>query len=73
MDNREITRKDLKIQALLEKISILTTQYESQDADRRVTITELNQENEALREELRKYEEDAHVVEKEETTEKSSD
>lgn len=48
-------RKDLKIQALLEKISQLTTQYENQAADYRVEITmhgadvqRLTQENQEL-------------------------
>ena len=35
----ELDRKDLKIQALLEKISSLTTQYENQIADLRVELT----------------------------------
>jgi hypothetical protein len=35
----DLDRKDLKIQALLEKISSLTTQYENQIADLRVELT----------------------------------
>jgi hypothetical protein len=35
----EIDRKDLKIQALLEDISQLTTQYKNQIADLRVELT----------------------------------
>jgi uncharacterized protein YeeX (DUF496 family) len=45
----KMDRKDLKIQALLEKITQLTTQYENQAADYRVEITMLTQErDEAL-------------------------
>ena len=35
----QLDRKDLKIQALLEKVSNLTTQYENQVADLRVELT----------------------------------
>ena len=42
-------RNELKVQALLEKISNLTAQYENQVADFRVELTMLNQENEQLR------------------------
>lgn len=45
-------RKDLKIQALLEKITMLTTQYENQCADYRVEVTLLNDELVALRGEV---------------------
>lgn len=44
----QVDRKDLKIQALLERVSSLTTQYENQAAEFRVEIT-------VLSEELRKY------------------
>lgn len=40
----ELTRKDLKIQALLEKVSNLTAQYENQVADLRVEVTLLSAE-----------------------------
>lgn len=42
-------RKDLKIQALLEKISSLTMHYENQIADLRVDLTISSQEVEELR------------------------
>lgn len=41
-------RNELKIQALLEKISSLTAQYENQAADYRVEITFLTQRVEEL-------------------------
>lgn len=43
-----LDRKDLKIQALLEKVSALTTQYENQVADLRVELTISENEREAL-------------------------
>ena len=42
-------RKELKIQALLEKVSSLTTSYENQLADFRVEITILSQELQELK------------------------
>lgn len=42
-------RKELKIQALLEKISNLTTNYENQVADLRVELTVLGKEVEELK------------------------
>lgn len=50
--NQELDRKDLKSQALLEKVSQLTTQYENQIADLRVELTVVQYENENLRQEL---------------------
>lgn len=44
--------KDLKIAALLERIASLASQYEDQDADRRVEITILSQENQQLKAQL---------------------
>lgn len=43
----QVDRKDLKVQALLEKISNLTTQYENQVADLRVelTVSEIEKQN----------------------------
>lgn len=41
-------KKDLKSQALLEKISSLVTNYENQIADLRVELTVSNQELEAV-------------------------
>lgn len=40
-----LDRKDLKIQALLEKISSLTAQYENQVADLRVELTIVSEES----------------------------
>ena len=47
-----LDRKDLKIQALLEKVSTLTTQYENQIADLRVELTISENEREALAKEV---------------------
>lgn len=47
-----LDRKDLKIQALLEKVSSLTTQYENQIADLRVELTVSEVERESLAKEL---------------------
>ncbi len=46
---QQLDRKDLKIQALLERISQLTTQYESQVSDLRVELTVVSQELEGYR------------------------
>lgn len=56
-------RKDLKIQALLEKISKITSAYENQEADYRVDITLLVAENEKLSKQLEELE--APVAKKE--------
>lgn len=40
----QLDRKDLKIQALLEKISNMTAQYEDQVANLRVELTMVSQE-----------------------------
>lgn len=45
-------RRDLKIQALLEKISSLTANYENQIADLRVDFTISERDKEVLQEEL---------------------
>ena len=47
-----LDRKDLKIQALLEKVSALTTQYENQVADLRVELTISENERETLEKKL---------------------
>jgi regulator of replication initiation timing len=52
MTEGQLDRKDLKIQALLEKISHLTTQYENNAADLRVDLTVYAQENERLSAEI---------------------
>ena len=56
---QEVDRKDLKIQALLEKVSSLTTNYENTAADLRVELTitvndnaRLKAENDQLRAEV---------------------
>lgn len=62
-------RNALKVQALLEKISNLTTNYENQVADMRVDITILGQENQELKAEVESLRpearEDADVVSEE--------
>lgn len=45
-------RNELKVQALLEKISSLTTNYENQVAELRVDVTLLSQEKQELANEL---------------------
>lgn len=45
-------RNELKVQALLEKISNLTTNYENQVADLRVEVTMLTQELQRTQSEL---------------------
>lgn len=50
--NSEVSRKDLKIQALLEKVSAMTAQYENQVADLRVELTLAEQEKNYLKERL---------------------
>jgi uncharacterized protein YeeX (DUF496 family) len=39
MSEQQVDQKDLKIQALLERVSNLTAQYENQVADYRVELT----------------------------------
>lgn len=45
-------RKDLKIQALLDKITELTRNYENNIADLRVEVTIIHQENAELQREI---------------------
>jgi len=45
-------RNELKVKALLERVSVLTSQYENQDADRRVEITVLTQQVQDLQREV---------------------
>jgi len=45
-------RKDLKVQALLERISQIIAQYENQDAERRIDITMLSEQLQNAQEEL---------------------
>jgi uncharacterized protein YeeX (DUF496 family) len=56
-------RKDLKIQALLEKIGSLTTQYENQVAEMRVDLTLLSNDRDQLREQLNKMSQPTDVSE----------
>lgn len=55
MEN-QVTREDLKIQALLEKVGNLTATYENQIADFRVELTLVSQENEALKKKVEELE-----------------
>ena len=48
-------KNELKNQALLERVSSLTTQYENQVADLRVELTLVSQERDQLRSELDSY------------------
>lgn len=50
--NETTHRSELKVQALLEKVGNLTSNYESQIADARVEITLLNNELGMLRQQL---------------------
>lgn len=45
-------RKDLKVQALLEKVSSLTTEYTNQIADLRVEVTLVTEERDNLQAQL---------------------
>ena len=54
--SEQIDRKDLKIQALLEKVSSLTTQYENQVADLRVELTISESEKQTLTERITELE-----------------
>lgn len=45
-------RKDLKAQALLERVTALTTQYENVNADLRVEVTVLTSSNKELQDEV---------------------
>lgn len=49
VQEQQVDRKDLKIQALLEKVSNMTAQYENQVADLRVELTVVSQELEEAR------------------------
>lgn len=50
MDNE--TKLQYKVQALLERVSGITSEHENRAADLRVEVTELNQENLALKERI---------------------
>lgn len=45
----ELDRKDLKIEALKQRLAEITVQYEDKDADRRVEITFLTNQVQELR------------------------
>ena len=49
LEDLEILKYKLKIQALTERVATLTAQYEDQVADLRVSLTLMQQENEALK------------------------
>lgn len=55
-------RKDLKVQALLEKISNMTAQYENQIADLRVEVTIVSQERDEAQQKVRELENQNEVV-----------
>lgn len=55
-EGQELDRKDLKIQALLEKVSNLTAQYENQAADFRVELTISEAEREKLQNRIKELE-----------------
>lgn len=56
-------RKDLKIQALLERVSSLTTDYENRIADLRVELTEVSNELAQERGEPEVSEDEPSIVE----------
>lgn len=47
-EENKVDRRDLKIEALRQRIATLTMQYEDQAADARVIITELEASNQEL-------------------------
>jgi uncharacterized protein YeeX (DUF496 family) len=49
-------RKDLKIEALRQRVASLTAQYEDQVADLRVDLTLLSEENENLNKRIQELE-----------------
>lgn len=52
ISERDVNRKDLKIQALRERLAQITVQYEDRDADKRIIITEHEQLIENLQRQL---------------------
>lgn len=71
MSETQLDRKDLKIQALLEKVSSMTAQYENQVADLRVDLTIVSQELETYHRrdaEAQATQEDEDVEENQEDT-----
>jgi len=65
---------ELKLQALRERLSNVVTNYEDQDADRRVQITLLGKENEELSARVRELENSIRELESvKEDTEASDD
>jgi len=52
MENKELTREELKIMALRERVATLTTDYEDKVADLRVELTLVAQERDALKSQL---------------------
>lgn len=53
-----MNREELKNRALLERISTLTTSYENQDAERRIDITVLTQQKEEAEKRVTELEEE---------------
>lgn len=72
MDN---DRNTLKIQALLEKISNMTAQYENQAADMRVDFTLISQERDMLQARVKELEAPSETTEanQEDTSEPADD
>jgi len=62
MDNQKL---ELKAQALLERISTLTAEYENKVADLRVELTIISNERDSLKEELINVQEKTKNVEPE--------
>jgi uncharacterized protein YeeX (DUF496 family) len=58
-----LDKKDLKIQALLERVSTLTAQYENQVSDLRVDVTLLSQELERLNKSAKQSKENSGIQE----------
>jgi hypothetical protein len=72
MDNID-NRKDLKIQALLEKVSSLVTNYENTIADLRVNITLAEQENQSLVQQIAELSQVDEVAKEDQDASKESD
>lgn len=70
--SEQFDRKELKIQALLEKVSSLTAQYENQVADLRVELTVSEVEKQQAQQELESLKAQGKVDEDEEVHNVSS-
>lgn len=72
LQDEQLDRKDLKNQALLERVSNLTAQYENQSADLRVEYTLLEQEYRRVLNELEALKAEPEDVPVEEKPKKTS-